>query len=87
MEILVAGDLCGGGGGGPAQVLAEGGGGGGAEGLDKLGGGGGGAHTGLQILLDEFLKHQLSRNLKNMATCQGTNDLRSSELKYISFID
>ena len=57
MEIFVAGDLWGGGGGGPAQGLAEGGGGGGADGLDKLGGGGGGAHTGLQILCNEVLKH------------------------------
>ena len=61
VEILVAGDLWGGGGGGPTQVLAEGGGGGGADGLDKLGGGGcggrGGAHWGLQTLFNEDLKH------------------------------
>ena len=68
MEILVAGDLCGGGGGGPAQVLAEGGGGGGADGLDKLGGGGGGADTGLQILFIEDLKYKIVVNVKN-PTC------------------
>ena len=58
MEILVAGDLCGGGGGGPAHVLAVGGGGGGADGRDKLGaGGGGGAQSGL---LSDHLKHSFN---------------------------
>ena len=63
VEILVAGDLSGGGGGGPAQGLAEGGGGGGADGLDTLSeggcggwGGSGGAQTGLQTPFKEDLK-------------------------------
>ena len=56
VDILVAGDLCGGGGGGPGKLLdwVGGGGGGGAEGLDTPGGGGGGQEGLLTMFNDDL---------------------------------